>query len=126
MICIEPFRLGAFAFPGHRRADRVVMEQAAHKPILEREARTMDRVTLRRALLEQIQQETGETYEVLPDDVGLREGLGLDSIDVVTLVIGIQTRFGVELKPEELEKIATVGDLLDLLQAKLLASRTAA
>jgi acyl carrier protein len=91
-----------------------------------KEVRTMDRMTLRRGLLEQIQQETGESYEDLPDDLGLREGLGLDSIDVVTLVIGIQTRFGVELKTEDLERIATVGDLLDLLQAMLLASRSAA
>jgi acyl carrier protein len=86
----------------------------------------MDRVTLRQALLEQVQQETGQTYGDLPDELGLREGLGLDSIDVVTLVIGIQTRFGIELKAEELEKIATVGDLLDLLQVKLRAPRSAA
>jgi acyl carrier protein len=86
----------------------------------------MDRVKLRQALLEQIQEEKGETYGDLPDELGLREGLGLDSIDVVTLVIGIQTRFGIELKTEELEKIATVGDLLDLLQVKLRAPGAAA
>jgi acyl carrier protein len=86
----------------------------------------MDRVTLRRALLEQIQEEKGEAYPDLPDELGLREGLGLDSIDVVTLVISIQTRFAIELKTEELERIATVGDLLDLLQVKLPASRSAA
>jgi acyl carrier protein len=86
----------------------------------------MDRAALRQALREQVEQEKGEICQDLPDELGLREGLDLDSIDVVTLVIGIQTRFGIELKTEELEKITTVGDLLDVLQVKLRAPRSAA
>jgi len=86
----------------------------------------MDRTALRKALLEQVQEDTGEVHTDLPDDASLREGLGLDSIDVVTLVIHIQSRFNIELKSEELEKIVTVGELLDLIQAKLAGRRSAA
>jgi acyl carrier protein len=86
----------------------------------------MDRTRLRQVLLEQLQEDKGEVYENLDDNVGLRDGLGLDSIDVVTLVINIQARFGVELKSDELEKIVTVGNLLDLLQERLLPLRSAA
>ena len=85
----------------------------------------MDRATLRQTLLEQLQEETGESYASLEDDLQLREGLGLDSIDVVTLVISVQERLGIELKSEELEKVVKVGDLLDLIQAKV-AKRAAA
>jgi acyl carrier protein len=86
----------------------------------------MDRNAIRRALAQQLEEDKGERVENMDDAVVLREGLGLDSIDVVTLVINIQSRFGIELKSEELEKIVTVGDLLDLLQVKLAQTRTAA
>jgi acyl carrier protein len=86
----------------------------------------MDRNAIRLALVQQVEEDKGERVENMDDAVVLREGLGLDSIDVVTLVINIQSRFGIELKSEELEKIVTVGDLLDLLQVKLAQTRAAA
>jgi len=86
----------------------------------------MDRTTLRQVLLEQLQQDTGEIHERFEDDLNLREGLGLDSVDLVSLVISIQGRLGIELRSEELENTVKVGDLLDLIQLKLTASRSAA
>jgi acyl carrier protein len=86
----------------------------------------MDRTTLRQVLLEQLQQDTGEIHECLEDDLNLREGLGLDSVDLVSLVISIQGRLGIELKSDELENTVKVGDLLDLIQLKLTVSRSAA
>jgi acyl carrier protein len=91
-----------------------------------RKGTAMDRNAIRRALTQQLEEDKGERVENMDDTVVLREGLGLDSIDVVTLVINIQSRFGIELKSEELEKIVTVGDLLDLLQVKLAQTRAAA
>jgi acyl carrier protein len=86
----------------------------------------MDRAAIRRVLVEQLQEDKGEVFDNVDDSVRLREGLGLDSIDVVTLVINIQSRFGVELKSEELERVVTVGNLLDLLLVKLSPARAAA
>jgi acyl carrier protein len=79
----------------------------------------MDRTSLRQALLEILEDEKGEKVENLEDTVKLREEVGLDSVDVITMVMAIQTRFRIDLETAELQQIATVGDLLDLMQAKL-------
>jgi acyl carrier protein len=44
------------------------------------------------------------------------------------LVLHVESRFGIQIETELLEKIATVGDMLDVLQEKLAAqaSRQAA
>jgi acyl carrier protein len=49
----------------------------------------------------------------------LREGLGLDSVDVVSIVSQIERRFRIRLTQQELEKLVTVGDVLTLLESKL-------
>jgi acyl carrier protein len=79
----------------------------------------MDRNGLRQALLEMLEENTGEKYDHLNDETNLREGLGLDSVDLVTLVIEIQTRFHVQIDSKELESLRLVGDVLDLLQRKM-------
>jgi acyl carrier protein len=79
----------------------------------------MDREKLRQTLLERLREEKEEVPAVLKDDLSLRDGLGLDSIDLVSLVISVQEHFGIELKTEELEKAVNVGDMLNLIQAKL-------
>ncbi len=48
----------------------------------------------------------------LTPDKKIFDDLGLDSLDIVDLVIGLQRRFGIPLKQnEELRKIVTVGDV---------------
>jgi acyl carrier protein len=79
----------------------------------------MDRTKLRQTLLEILEEETWEKYENLTDATQLREGLNLDSIDLASVILEIQHRLDVEIASQELEKIVVVGDLLDLLQAKL-------
>ena len=81
-----------------------------------------DRETLRHALAELLEADTGETYPDLKEDVQLRDGLGLDSVDVVSLVAQIERRFRVRLTHEELESLTAVGDVLDLIQAKTAAA----
>ena len=78
-----------------------------------------DRETLRRTLIELLEADTGERYSDLEDNANLREGLGLDSVDVVSVVSQIERRFRIRLTHEELEKLVTVCDVLDLLQAKI-------
>jgi acyl carrier protein len=78
-----------------------------------------DRASLRRTLVELLEADTGEKYDHLDDAANLREGLGLDSVDVVSIVSQIERRFKIRLTHEELEKLATVADVLDLMQAKL-------
>jgi acyl carrier protein len=78
-----------------------------------------DRQTIRQTLIELLEADTGEKYANLEDGANLREGLGLDSVDVVSVVSQVERRFRIRLSQQDLEKLATVGDVLDLLQAKL-------
>src|SRR4051794_29501575 len=63
-----------------------------------------DRASLRRTLVELLEADTGEKYDHLDDAANLREGLGLDSVDVVSIVSQIERRFKIRLTHEELEK----------------------
>ena len=51
----------------------------------------------------------------------LREGLGLDSVDVVGLVMRVEHHFRIRLAMEELMEVKRVEHLLSLIQAKLTA-----
>ena len=78
-----------------------------------------DRETLRRTLVELLEADTGEKYADLQDGANLRDGLGLDSVDVVSVVSQIERHYHLRLTHEELQKLSTVADVLDLLQAKI-------
>ncbi len=80
-----------------------------------------DRETLRLTLIQLLEADTGEKYADLQESANLRDGLGLDSVDVVSVVSQIERQFRVRLTHEELEKLVTVRDVLDLLQAKVAA-----
>jgi acyl carrier protein len=77
------------------------------------------RETLRSKLLSLLEEEMGESFELPQDDQDLRETLGLDSVDLVGLVMRIEREFHVRLAPEELALVKRVGDLLDLMESKL-------
>jgi acyl carrier protein len=78
-----------------------------------------DRAFIRRTLIELLEADTGESHSDLDESVNLREGLGLDSVDVVSIVSQIERRFHIRLTHQELEKLVAVSDVLDLLEAKL-------
>jgi acyl carrier protein len=82
----------------------------------------MDRKGLATVLLEVLEDETGEKYPDLEDTTNLRDGLHLDSLDMVSTVLQIEVRLKVHIDSSELDKVATVGNLLDLLQTKLAES----
>jgi acyl carrier protein len=84
----------------------------------------LDRAFIRSTLIELLEADTGEKHTDLRDDVNLREGLGLDSVDVVSIVSQVERRFHIRLTHEELEKLATVADVLNLLETKLTKAAT--
>ena len=79
----------------------------------------MDRESIRQSLLAYLEDDRGEPIASLADEVTIRDDLGLDSVDVVGLVMSAERQFRVRLATEELTTIVTVGDMLDLLQSKL-------
>ena len=74
---------------------------------------------IRKVLIEIIEADMGESYSQVEDAMRLREQLGLDSVDVVSIVSQVERRFRIRLTHQELEKLATVGDVLTLLDTKL-------
>jgi acyl carrier protein len=81
----------------------------------------MTRQELSTVVHELLEKETGETYPGLQESTSLREGLNLDSLDMAGLVLHVESRFGIQIETELLEGIATVGDMLNVLEQKLAA-----
>ena len=80
-----------------------------------------DRESIKRTLVELLEADTGEKYDHIDDSMNLREGLGLDSVDVVSVVSQIERQYRIRLTHQELETLSTVGDVLNLLEMKLTA-----
>ncbi len=61
--------------------------------------------------------------DVKPEDVSesthLRDDLDLSSLQAVTLVMDLEDDFGVVIEDEEIEDLATVGDVFTIIQTKL-------
>jgi acyl carrier protein len=68
-----------------------------------------------------LEETTGEPRPEVGEEEKLQEGLGLDSVDIFSLIVEIQNKLRVKIASEELMEVTTVGDLLDVLQAKLAA-----
>lgn len=52
----------------------------------------------------------------------LYDDLGLDSIDLMTAVMAMEERFGIEISDDELEQVTSVGDAVRLLGEKVAAN----
>ena len=81
----------------------------------------MNRHELSATVLELLEKETGESYPALVDSTSLRDELNLDSLDMAGLVLHIESHFGIQVETEVLEKVTTVGNLLDVLEQKISA-----
>ncbi len=87
----------------------------------------MSRDEIREVLMELFEDETGEEVTSLQDSQSLAEQLGLDSVDMVSLIMQLERRFKIRLAHEELAHAQQLGQLLDLVQSKLnTGSRAAA
>lgn len=78
-----------------------------------------DRSFIRQTLIDLLEADTGEDFHDIADADKLRDGLGLDSVDVVSLVSQVERKFHIRMTHQELEKLVTVGHVLDLLEQKL-------
>ena len=57
-----------------------------------------------------------DVAEITPDSTF--ESLGIDSLDIVEMVMDLESELGVELEMED-QKIATFGELADFIESKL-------
>ena len=54
--------------------------------------------------------------EITPDSTF--ESLGIDSLDIVEMIMDLESELGIELEMED-QKIATFGELADFIESKL-------
>lgn len=51
-------------------------------------------------------------------DTNFKDDLGADSLDLFELVMAFEEEYGIEIPSEDLEEIATVGDIMEYMKAK--------
>jgi acyl carrier protein len=81
----------------------------------------LDRQTIRQTLVELIEADLDKKFDNLDEGQKLREDLGLDSVDVVSIVSQIERRFRIRFSQQELDPqvLVTVRDVLNLMEVKL-------
>ena len=79
----------------------------------------MDREELFKKVAEIISEKLNVPIEDIDEDSHLIEDLGADSLDAFDLVMAFEDEFGVKIEDEEVEKILTVRNIVDLLSKKL-------
>lgn len=73
-------------------------------------------------MLEKIQEVIAEKLDIdaatITAESSFEEDLKIDSLDLFDLVMTLEDSFGVEIPPEDLENIKTVGAMIDYLKGK--------
>lgn len=79
----------------------------------------MDRAEISSRMNKLLVSELGLDESKIADDANFEEDLEVDSLGVVELLMALEDEFGVKIPDEEAESIHTVGQAVDLVQAKL-------
>lgn len=59
--------------------------------------------------------------EELKDDATLQDGIGVDSTEMVEVVIALEKAFGTKVSAKEVTKFSTLNDIEKLIQSKVSA-----
>ena len=72
-------------------------------------------------MLERIKELVAENLGVDEADItetsSFKEDLGADSLDLFEMVMALEEEYGIEIPIEDLEKIATVGDVISYIES---------
>ncbi|MEZ3505274.1 MAG: acyl carrier protein [Lachnospiraceae bacterium] len=72
-------------------------------------------------MLEKIKEMVAEQLNAdvadITEETSFKEDLGADSLDLFELVMALEEEYGIEIPSEELEKITTVGAVIDYLKS---------
>ncbi len=52
----------------------------------------------------------------ITEETSFKDDLGVDSLDLLELVMAFEEEYNIELNPEELEGISTVGDVMEFIK----------
>ncbi len=79
----------------------------------------MERTEIESKLTDLLVDELGIERDDIRADATFEEDLDVDSLGVVELLMALEDNFGVKIPDEEAEQITTVGEAVDLVEAKL-------
>ena len=69
-------------------------------------------------VVEIIKEQLNLDGEEITEDSSFKDDLGADSLDLFELVMAFEEEYGVEIPSEDLEKITTVGDIVEYMKSK--------
>jgi len=73
--------------------------------------------TVERRVIEIVVEQLGVGEDEVTPEASFIDDLGADSLDLVELIMALEEEFGLEISDEEAEKILTVGDAIEFIQA---------
>lgn len=79
----------------------------------------MGRTEVLKKIQEILLEKLGKSVEVVNEEDRFEKDLGLDSLDVIDLVMFIEDVYGIRIEDEEIENLSRVRDLVDLTLKKL-------
>ncbi|MDT7907185.1 MAG: acyl carrier protein [Candidatus Calescibacterium sp.] len=65
-----------------------------------------------------IAEKAGKSVSDIRDDASFIEDLGLDSLDLVDMIMKLEEEFGISIPDEDLDKIRTVKDAINYIREK--------
>jgi acyl carrier protein len=65
-----------------------------------------------------IAERAGKSVSDIRDDASFIEDLGLDSLDLVDMIMKLEEEFGISIPDEDLDKIRTVKDAINYIREK--------
>jgi acyl carrier protein len=81
-----------------------------------REAERMDRTDLEAQVKQILTTRLGMPPEEITAEARLVDDLGMDSLDAVELAIAMERQFKIQLSDDQIAKLQTVVDIVDLVQ----------
>ena len=76
-------------------------------------------MTIEERVISVVSEQLNISKDEIKSDSQFVENLGLDSIDVVSLIMAFETEFGIDIPDEEAEMIQTVGQTIDYIKKHL-------
>ena len=84
------------------------------------DARMLNRNCLLKELLAIIEDDLGVVPAGITEESNLREALGMDSVDMITVISRVEQNYRIRMSHEELAQLVTVSDILNMISAKSL------
>lgn len=71
---------------------------------------------MRERILEIIAEQVNRSADELDPSMEFIDDLNMDSIELVELIMSVEDEFDIEIDEDRLEKVRSIGDVLDLLE----------